>query len=511
MFFFRMAYWVQPQGKLYLPPPKPVGKVFSTDDYVTPTNIYYHGNSDRLLTVGNPYYDVIGTNGKVLVPKVSGNQFRVFRVLLPDPNKFALTDPNVYNPETERLVWKVRGLEIGRGGPLGFGTTGNPLFNRSQDTENPNRFSQNKDPDDRQNVSLDPKQTQLFVIGCEPCLGEHWDIAPRCVDQDPKFTKGDCPPLELISSVIEDGQMCDIGFGAINFDNLQESRAEVPIDISTTTCKWPDFLKMSNDKYGDSCFLFGKREQSYCRHMFVQGGTLGEPIPENMVLKGKAAPRMEVPTDIVYYGTPSGSLVNSDTQLFNRPFWLQRAQGKNNGVCWGNHIFVTVVDNTRNTNFTISQSVNGETIEYTATDFKHYSRHVEEYELSFIFQLCIVKLDPEVLAHINTMNPNILEGWNLGFIPPGPNSIESTYRYLESLATKCPDSVQPKKSEEDPYAKYNFWTVDLREKLSLELDHYSLGRKFMYQAAITRSGSSLRSQKRKLTSTKSVSKKKRKN
>ena len=54
---------------------------------------------------------------------------------------------------------------------------------------------------------------------------------------------------------------------------------------------------------------------------------------------------------------------------------------------------------------------------------------------------------------------------------------------INSKATKCPDAVEPKERE-DPFAKYSFWHVDLTEKLSLDLDQYPLGRKFLFQAGL---------------------------
>ena len=86
------SLWLSTTGKVYLPPSTPVARVQSTDSYIQRTNIYYHANTDRLLTVGHPYFDVKKNNGdhEVLVPKVSGNQYRAFRVHLPDPNRFAL-------------------------------------------------------------------------------------------------------------------------------------------------------------------------------------------------------------------------------------------------------------------------------------------------------------------------------------------------------------------------------------------------------------------------------------
>lgn len=489
--------WMQSPGKIYIPPSKPVARILNTEEYIKDTNIYFHGGSERLLTVGHPYFEIENQDKtKIEVPKVSGNQYRVLRVLLPDPNKFALVDSTVYNPETQRLVWRLKGLEIQRGGPLGIGTTGHPLFNKLGDTENPTKYL-TQSTDDRQNVSMDPKQTQLFIVGCTPSLGAHWDLAKPCVEDEGKRQNGDCYPIELVHTVIQDGDMGDIGFGAVNFKAFQQDHSGVPLDIVASTCKWPDFVKMTKEPYGNSMFFYGKREQLYVRHNFVRAGTVGDAIPDPFTTKSDyltqpdTSQNQKTISSHIYFGTPSGSLVSSEATLFNRPYWLQRAQGQNNGILWGNQAFITILDNTHNTNFTLNfykEAVKvPDNYNYKAEDFKHYLRHVEEIEFEIILQLCIVPLEPDVLAHINAMNSSILEDWNLAFVPQPAISIEDKYRYITSLATPCPDQIQ-NKEKEDPYAQYNFWIVDLTERLSSELSQFSLGRRFLYQTGLVTNG-----------------------
>ncbi|ANG09004.1 L1 [Human papillomavirus type 194] len=490
-----MAAWL-PTGKLYLPP-QPVARVLETDEYVKGTSIYFHAGTDRLLTVGHPYFPIrdVADRNKILVPHVSGSQFRVFRMKLPDPNRFALIEKGIYNPEHQRLVWKLRGLEVGRGGPLGIGTTGHPLYNKLNDTENPNKYIKQSD-DNRQDVSLDPKQTQLFIVGCAPPIGEHWDVAKPCAGA--QFNKGDCPPIQLVNSVIQDGDMCDIGFGAVNNAKFQEDKSSATLDTIATTTKWPDFLKMGKDIYGDSLFFYGRREQVYARHYFCRAGTMGDAIPEpfeptsDYFIGAQDGQDQKTIASHVYFGTPSGSLVSSESQVFNRPYWLQRAQGTNNGICWGNNLFVTVVDNTHNTNFTLSVKKEGadNDYKYKASDFNQFLRHVEEFEMEFIFQLCIVPLDADVLAHLNVMNPSILEEWQLSFVPPPPSGIEDAYRFITSTATRCPDQQPVEKV--DPYAEFTFWTVDLTDRFSSELSQFSLGRRFIYQTGLITNGKRLR-------------------
>lgn len=98
-------------------------------------------------------------------------------------------------------------------------------------------------------------------------------------------------------------------------------------------------------------------------------------------------------------------------------------------------------------------------------------------------QLCKVPLDADVLAHINTMDPNILSDWELAFVPPPPQGLEDTYRYIHSLATMCPADLPPAEKK-DPYAEFSFWDVDLTDKFTSELDQTALGRKFLYQMGL---------------------------
>ena len=147
---------------------------------------------------------------------------------------------------------------------------------------------------------------------------------------------------------------------------------------------------------------------------------------------------------------------------------------------------MTLVDNTHNTNFTISQ-YSGNAAEppdtYKAGDYKQYLRHPEEYDISIIVQICKIGLDADVLAHLNAMNPTILENWNLAFVPPPAGGIEDHYRYISSLATRCP--IQPTDEEKkDPYDDYSFWSVDLTERMTNDLSQTSLGRRFVYQVSL---------------------------
>ncbi|QGF19311.1 late protein L1 [Tadarida brasiliensis papillomavirus 1] len=503
-----MAVWLPAQNKFYLPP-QPVTRILNTEDYVTRTDIFLQCSSERLLTVGHPYYQITKEEDgqtKVLVPKVSPNQYRVFRVFLPDPNNFAFGCNNIFDPQTERLVWCMRGIEVNRGLPLGIPASGHPLLNRNNDAENPFAYLNNifESVDTRMNVAFDPKQVQMLIVGCTPATGEYWDVADTsdCTTQ-PAPETGTCPAIQLKTSVIEDGDMCDIGLGAMNFKTLQPNRSDAPLDINTSITKYPDYIKMTEEPYGDSMFFYARREALYARHIFIRGGTFkGEEIPKDEYLESGQDQEERSAKNLSdnYMVTPSGSLVTTESQLLNRPYWVQRSQGKNNGVAWRNQLFVTVVDNSRGASLMINAKADGQEVtnetKFLNSTFNEYTRHCEEFQLSFIVQLCKVKLTPENLAYIHTMNPKIIEDWHLAVNAPPNEIIANHYRYIKSLATPCPPSEKEKDEEKDPYADYKFWEVDMRERLTEQLDETSIGRKFLYQ-----SGLSTRNLKRVITQT----------
>ncbi|AFA26593.1 L1 [Tursiops truncatus papillomavirus 7] len=480
---------------LHLPPPGTLNRVLHTDEFVTRTDAFYYASTERQIIIGNPYFRVLGDRSKVIAEKVSPHQFRVFRLLLPDPNKLALVDSTVYDAKTERLVWLLRGFDVGRGGALGVGATGHPLFDKLKDAENPNNsYNKTVDSDARQNVCIDPKSMQMILVGCSPAVGQHWDAATPCVDD--QEDKSSCPPLELKNTVIEDGDMMDLGFGTMNNKALNQSHSAVPLDIVDSITKYPDMLKMAADRYGNTCWFCVVREQMFARHLWVRNGALGDAIPndvqhkdDSLYLSG-SGDRAQLSSH-AYMCTPSGSMVSSDTQIFNRPFWLQRAQGKNNGACWNNEVFVSIADNTRGTNLSISVKKDGvieDQYKYKGSDFKQYVRHCEIYDVSLVLQLGRVSLTAEAVAHLNAMDPDILRGWNIGFETSAPVAGEENYRYLSSLATKCPE-VPDEDRPKPRYHGMSFWTIDLSKSLTRDLDNYPLGRKFLYQAGLTGLGS----------------------
>ncbi|AAL14231.1 putative major capsid protein L1 [Etapapillomavirus 1] len=467
---------------LYIPSQVTVASPYSTDDYVTPTEHLYHLQTDRLITVGNPYFQIADADhpGVIAVPKVSANQYRCFRLQLPDPNgPFPLPSNNLYDPEKHRLVWQLVGLEIDRGQPLGVGLVAAPAFNRGRDAEANSRAAwADPEGDNRISCAFEPKHNQMLIVGCAPAVGQHWGLGTKCPNETPD-TK--CPPIELVNSNIQDGDMSDIGFGAMDFNALGLNRSDVPMELAASVAKYPDWIKMHTDAHGDSCFYYVTREQIYARRYWQQSGVPGEPVPETVPI----ASREQIEkNNSAYMACPSGSVITSDTNLFNRPYWLSRAQGTNNGILWNENLFVTVLDNSRNVIMKISSLAEGaQENNATVYDWKNYYecvRHVEEYGISAIVRLCRVTLTAENLGSIYRMNPDILKKWGIQEAPLGPQSAEDKYRFTSSQAITCQlPQNPPNNAPDDPYKTENYWTVDCRERLSDDLLRYPLGRKFL--------------------------------
>lgn len=461
---------------LYIPSTSQLPSYSSTDDYLLKTDYVYHVGSERLLTVGNPYFEIRSTDKqKVVVPKVSGNQYRVFRLKLPDPNGlFPLPSGGISDPDNNRLVWQLVAVQVTRGGPLNVGLSGAPLFNRDRDVETASKAQ--AETGSRVNVAFDPKQNQMFICGCTPPTGQHWSEAKKCDVTDPE-TK--CPPLELVNTVLEDGDMSDIGFGAMDFRRLGLNRSDVPLELTGQISKYPDWIRMRTDPHGDSCFFLVKREQVYCRRLWQHAGGVGEKVPDSIYIGSAEANT----NNTAYLTVPSGSVLTTDTQLFDRPYWLTQAQGPNNGVLWNQNLFVTVLDNTRNTIMHITTVAEGkegaEPTKYDSVNYNEYSRHCEEFEITALIRLCKVPLTTSVLSHIYRIDPSILERWGISEAPSASLRTEDKYRYLDSAATRCPLQPPPPSPTGDPYDGMHFWVIDCSDRVSLDLSMHPLGRKYL--------------------------------
>ncbi|QGM48360.1 L1 [Hemidactylus frenatus papillomavirus 2] len=479
-----MATALWSDSGMFLPPPPNAQPLLSTEDYCSPTDIYLLGRSPRLLTVGHPYFAVgEGTSTAEAVPLVSGHQYRVFRVQLPDPNDaLFLPDTSIHSPD-HKLVYRLTGIEVKRGQPFGIGASGNPEMNLGRDVENtaaPPVEDGEEVKGEKVLVSnaFDPKQAQMFIVGCTPAVGQYWGPAKACSDTShTNGTEGKCPRLQLYSEAIQDGDFFDMGLGAMDHGALTKDHKQLPLELWNRTTKYPDWIQMEGDPYGDSCFFLYKWEQLYGRHFHDTYGAVGEKYTPP---SGSTSPTLKR-DNYLYHVTPSGSLVTSDKQLFNKPYWLGSAMGHNQGILWGQQCFITVLDNTRAHNMLVSQASESSSSTYESSHLNNYLRHAEEFSITMVVQVCRIKLNSETLFHIQGMAPHIVDDWGFSPAPlPGPSTsgFHSQYRFSHNAATVCDkDQELAAAAPRDPYADMKFW--DVRLELKPELHTASLGRKFM--------------------------------
>ncbi|ACD39811.1 L1 capsid protein [Chelonia mydas papillomavirus 1] len=473
-----MAVWTPSTSALFVPPVN-VPALYSTKEFVQRTSYVFHGTTERLLTIGNPYFPLIDRD-VVIVPKVSAYQYRVFRIKLPDPNKFPIPESARGDKDSTRLVWAVQGIQVNKSQPLGVGPSGNTMSSGTLDYADSHHPGNEKPPppDDRRiNSASDSKQSQVLIVGCIPPMGQHWDASIRCTEDNDKEM---CPPLELKHTVIEDGDMVDMGLGTLNFSTLCSNKSTLPLELINSISKYPDWLTMNADPFGNHCFFMLRREQVYLKSVGMQYGNVGEDEPTDYHIKGGTGTLWQTPGRHSWFPLVSGSLATSDNQLYNRPYWIENSTAPNDGICWHNQLFVTCADTTRNTIFNISTLKKNvpATSDYKESNFTNYSRHVEEYEISFILRLCMVNMDLPVLNHLHNMDPMLLEDWGFGTTPPPNLTVEDQYRFLQSKATKCPPTPATP-PDADKWAKYKFWDVDCTEQISSDLSPFPLGRRFL--------------------------------
>lgn len=490
------AIYLPGSASYILPPPPSIDPLFSTDDYVQDTGLLYHATTDRLMTVGHPYFDVYksdsnsGGNGAAQppeIPKVSAHQYRVFRVKLPDPNAMLLPDSSLQSSDF-KLVWQLKALSVVRGQPCAVGLSGNSNFNKMYDRENSPQGAEDKNgnqKDHRVPLCVEGKQSQILICGCKPSLGEYWGSASECPLNKNSNKEDSSPAIQLYSTPIEDGDMHDMGFGNMDFSQLSHNKANIPFELLDETAKYPDWVKMNSDPFGDTCFFMVKRESLYARHYFEHAGKSTEPLPKgyNLNKNGDNGSNGTTKADNKTYNWfpgVSGSLTSSENNIFNKPYWLTQAQGHNNCICWNQELFVTVLDTTRNSILNISIKPKSESNGYDETKFNNYLRHVEEYDLRFVFRLCKVPLTPQVLFHLHGCDPHILQNWGYHTTPQPVGALGDVYRFNDSNKAICPvQHVQEDELPDDPYHELHFWDVNVHESFTTDLHRFPLGRSYI--------------------------------
>ncbi|QKR71898.1 L1 [Wels catfish papillomavirus 1] len=375
----------------------------STDQYVTDTDVTYLLESENIRLTGNPF---IGKPTDA-VPMVNPSRYNVVRLKLPDMNKFIMPPKQGrLSLQTEVKVWKVIGLRVDCQGSLCPAVTGNKDTKFTTTDAGASTTGTVSD----EYLGMEHKQVQLLSIGTEPLLGVYETIEGT-LSKDSHLVRKQIP--------IEDGMLHDFGWGNTDFLKTSLDKRRLPVELQncTTPVTIPDELGMASDRIGNHMFFLWKKCAAGIRHTLwdPKSKNLNDPTGEDTARTCEGLPD---PTRSVTAG-----MVTSMTDLFNRNYWLDKARGPNNCVCWKNEIYVTFVDNTRghiHTLVSLSDSVEDEQTEEQNEDEEPelkndnkianlVHRHVKEFKVSVIVRLCHVKLEAKLITYLLRFNAEWLK------------------------------------------------------------------------------------------------------
>lgn len=233
--------------------------------------------------------------------------------------------------------------------------------------------------------------------------------------------KGD---IVRMTKDIGDGDMHEFGFGNIDYKTTSYDKTLLPVEMcyNNGPTLIPDKLGMQADLTGDRCFFMWERTAAGIRHTRHTNGLHFTNNPSDNTDVFAKCQNMVQQQNAVTAG-----MVSSTLDLFNKNYWLNKAQGPNNGVIWHNKLYVTHVDNTRGYIHMITEK-GTDSSNYDPTKVNCFLRHIREYKVSVLVRLCKVKLEAQLIQYLLQFNKEFMK--NLGFqFNPLMKSV-STFRDL---------------------------------------------------------------------------------
>lgn len=361
-------------------PPQNIWK--TSDQYTTGTDLYFTIKSERIVLQGHPYF------GSSDVPFVSPQQWRVFKLQMPEPNNFNISQQGTALSDV-KYIWQLKGFKINREGPIRAGCELNKNFD-------PKTVPQT-DPD---KLVYDVPATQHIVVGCRPCLGVHY--VPH------GFTNDATPYLTAVDSEIQDGELSPSGFGPLDIDPMVTwtGTPKLPVDCffpvtmlnnPKNPCKSISDINMDEEETGDRNFIHIHREQSYSKEFIISNQ------------KDREEPTRYKEAFSATWNIPSGSVLSSLNDIFNKRYWINRGEHQNNCLAWNDEFFFTVLDNTRGWNFVFPTTGTSDVLPKMAI------RHMEVFQIEAVVRLVKVKLEAQLIQYLYRMNKDLLNKWGYGW------------------------------------------------------------------------------------------------
>lgn len=433
--------------------------VISTDQFVQETDTVYHIESDLLRLQGHPY--------KAHIPKVdcvNPSRFTVFKLIVPDYNKFHLPEqPGKISLDSTVYVWKLVAVRVDSQGVLTPATTGQAdsafvATDNGPPSAAPSQQNGDEDGEDLESGTYVPnywgmehKQRQLIAAGCAPLDGVYETADYKTFTENGGTTTVTCELKRAVRS-IEDGDLCEFGYGNRGLVTDADHR-DAPTDMTNNDqpTLMPDFLGMTNDDIGDKCFFHVERDCVGVRHTgFVRGQLSGDT--------DTTAASDPSCNDVDSWRSCTAGMVSSQLDIMNKNYWLNQSRGPNNGIIWGNQLYVTIVDNLRGFVHRNTRKKSGadDGDDYDPTKYQYFLRHIKEYKISAMVRLCKVKLEAKLVNYLMRINSQWLT--NFGF---------SFHHEVSSLGTtfKTPHMQVNEEPEEEPPTPLRTIDVDCAGKL----------------------------------------------
>lgn len=423
-------------------PPQNIWK--TSDSYTTPTDMYFTIRSQKIISQGHPYW------GNDTMPLNSPNQWRVMCLDLPDPNSFNIAQEGIAL-KSKKYLWQLKGFRINMDGEIGNSVETNVHFDPEYDTSDPpvaKNFT---------NLSYTPPLQQTICVGCRPAYGVYF--TPRDFDNGNE--------ADFIPEVkeIHDGDLIPVGFGNVNINPLLESGKKqylngkdyYPAIMALNPQNIPKVLAeidMAMEDTGDRDFIIVKREQVFSQSI-VQSKRPNQDRPpdaEDWLYKAN-------------WSIPSGSVISSLNDIYNKTYWVNRGEHQNNCLAWDDKFYFTFCDNYRARSFVLPVWNQAGDVDKGP---KLALRYIRQFQVEAIVRLVEVTLEAELIQYLYRINRQLVEKWGYGW---------SSFKN-PSNSTFFQNHV---KNEEEEYSRepeVNCLYFDMTGHVSSDMGSTKIGRHF---------------------------------
>lgn len=429
-------------------PPQHLWK--TSDEYTKATDMYFTIRSQKIVLQGQPYcpIDASGT------PFVSPNQWRVLCCALPDPNNFSISQQGAALSD-RKYIWQLKGFRINREGELGSSIEQNAKFDPEWNDSTPAQ------PQNARNLTYTPPLQQTICVGCRPALGSTWVPQNFSSDDENKDF------VERITE-INDGDLIQVGFGNVDIQPMIDAAKELRIFPERY---YPAIMVLNPDKKtknlsdiamqmedtGDRDFIIIRREQCFSQQIVTsRTGDFEHGAGSN--------------ADIFdpNWSIPSGSVISSLNDIFNKTYWMNRAEHQNNCLAWDEKFYFTFCDNFR-----------GRAKVFPISDLsekkipKLAMRYTYVFQVEAIVRLVEVKLEAELIQYLYRINRNLLNKWGYGWTSyPAPGVAGTNGNGTFRLGAPKHEEIEEEKEE------ITCLYVDMSGAVSSDMGSTQVGRHF---------------------------------